>query len=120
VESPPAAQAPAQKREEAKTANYGLGESYWRERARPWKEQLKEATENYERAQSNFKRKSEEVGQTNFSGRSRSQSKWDVMGLKRLDEEVKKYEAQMAEAKMMLEKISKEAQELNANPDWLK
>ena len=42
------------------------------------------------------------------------------MELKRLKEEVKKYEAQMSEANKMLEKISKELQEWKANPDWLK
>jgi hypothetical protein len=120
VGSPPAAQTPPQKSEEATTATYGLGESYWRDKVRPWKDQLGEATENYEKAQRNFTRKSEEMSKTNFYGRSRSQTKWDVMELKRLDEEVKKYEAQMSEANSMLEKISKEAQEWKANPDWLK
>ena len=120
VEGPLPAQTSPQKSEDAKTVTYGLEESYWREKARPWKEKLGEATENYEKAQRNFTRKSEELSQTNFYGRSRSQTKWDVMELKRLNEEVKKYEAQMAEANKMLEKISKEAQEWKANPDWLK
>ncbi len=120
LEDPPSAQAPPQKSEDAKAVMYGLGESYWREKARPWKEQLGEATENYEKAQRNFTRKSEELSQKNFYGRSRSQTKWDVMELKRLKEEVKKYEAQMSEANKMLEKISKELQEWKANPDWLK
>jgi hypothetical protein len=37
-----------------------------------------------------------------------------------LKEEVKKYEAQIVEANEMLRKLSKEAEEAKANPDWLK
>jgi hypothetical protein len=101
------------------TDNYGRGEAWWRDKVRPWKEKLKEATEKYEEAQKNFIKKSEELSQTNFFGRSRSQTKWDVMELKRLDEEKKKYEAQMAEANEMLAKLKKEAEETNADPAWL-
>ena len=113
-------QAPPQETGEVTTDIYGRDEAWWRDKVLPWKEKLKEATENYEKAQTNFTKKSEELSQTNFSGRSRSQSKWDVMELNRLNEEKKKYEAQIAEANEMLQKLSKEANESNANPDWLK
>jgi len=36
------------------------------------------------------------------------------------DQERKKYEAQISEAKEMLERLSKEAEEAKANPEWLK
>ena len=110
---------PSGKEEEMIRDNYGRGEAWWRDKVRPWKEKLKEATEKYEEAQKNFTKKSEELSQTNFFGRSRSQSKWDAMELNRLNEEKKKYEAQMAEANEMLEKLKKEAKETKADPAWL-
>ena len=113
-------QAPPQGTGELKTDIYGRDEAWWRDKVRPWKEKLKQATEDYENAERNFTKKSEELSQTNFYGRSRSQTKWDVMDLNRLNEEKKKYEAQVAEANEMLEKLSKEADESKANPDWLK
>ena len=99
--------------------SYGRGEAWWRDKVRPWKEKLKEATEKYEEAQKNFTEKAEELSQTNFYGRSRSQTKWDVMKLNRLNEEKKKYEAQMTEANEMLGKLKKEAEETKADPAWL-
>ena len=117
-QAPP--QAPPEEAGEVKTDIYGRDEVWWRDKVLPWREKLREATENYEKAQRDFAKKSEEISQTNFAGRSRSQSKWDVMDLNRLNEEKKKYEAQIAEANEMLEKLSKEADESKANPDWLK
>ena len=111
---------PSGKEEEVRTNIYGRDETWWRDKVRPWKEQLKEATENYEKAQKNFTKKAEELSQTNFYGRSRSQTKWDVMELNRLNEEKKKYEAQITEANEMLNKLSREAKETKADPDWLK
>jgi hypothetical protein len=110
---------PSDKDDEMITDSYGRGEAWWRDKVRPWKEKLKEATEKYEEAQKNFTRKSEELSQTNFFGRSRSQTKGDVMELNRLNEEKKKYEAQMAEANEMLGKLKKEAEETKADPAWL-
>jgi hypothetical protein len=112
-------QATPQKIEEAKTDIYGRDEAWWEEKVQPWKERLNEATENYEKAQLIFTKKAEELSKTNFYGRSRSQTKWDVMELNRLNEEKKKYEAQINEANEMLEKLSKEAKETRADPTWL-
>jgi len=117
---PTQALTPSGKEEEIRTDIYGRDETWWRDKVRPWKEQLKEATENYEKAQKNFTKKAEELSQTNFYGRSRSQTKWDVMELNRLNEEKKKYEAQITEANEMLNKLSREAKETKADPDWLK
>jgi hypothetical protein len=117
--TPPQARIPSGKEEEVRTDVYGRDEAWWRDKVQPWKEKLREATENYEKAQRNFTKKAEELSQTNFYGRSRSQTKWDVMELNRLNEEKKKYEAQVAEANEMLEKLSKEAKESKADPAWL-
>lgn len=117
---PTSPQTPPLKEEETGKDIYGRDEEWWQDKVRPWKEKLKEATEKYEEAQNNFTKKSEELSQTKFYFRSRSQTPWDVMELNRLNEEKKKYEAQIAEAKEMLGKLSKEAEESKANPGWLK
>ncbi len=98
---------------------YGRDEAWWREKVRPWKEKLKEATQKYEEAKRNYEKKADEVAQTNFAGRSRSQSKWDAMALNRLREEKEKYQAQITEANEMLEKLFREAEEAKADPGWL-
>jgi hypothetical protein len=119
--TPPAPQAVTggNEQEEIKKDIVGRDEAWWREKLRPWKEKLKEATEKYEEAQKTFTKKSEELSQTKFYFRSRSQTPWEVMELNRLNEEKKKYEAQMAEANEMLEKLKKEAEETKADPAWL-
>ena len=120
VTTSPQVQAPPQPVEERSTDILGRGEVWWQERARPLKEKLKEATEKYENAHNKFIKKAEEVSQTNFYGRSRSQTKWDVMDMNRLREEEKKYEVQVTEAKEMLERLTKEAEGAKADPEWLK
>ena len=116
---PPTVQQPLPQNVERDTDVYGRGELGWRERARPLKEKLREATENYENARQKFTKKAEEISQTSFYGRSRSQSKWDAMELNRLREEQKKYEVQVAEASEKLRALGKEAEEAKANPEWL-
>jgi hypothetical protein len=119
--SPPApsAQASPPKVDEAETDIYGRNEAWWREEIHLLREKLNKATGNFEKAQKNFEKKAEKMSKTNFYGRSRSQTKWDVMELNRLNEEKKKSEVQMNEAKEQLEKLSKEAQEAKADPSWL-
>jgi uncharacterized protein YaaN involved in tellurite resistance len=51
---------------------------------------------------------------------SRTQYKTKIIELDRLNEELKKYEDRITGTKEMLEKISREARETEANPDWLK
>jgi len=116
---PPRVQEPSQKGEERTTDTYGRGEGWWRDRAHPLKEKLREATENYQNSHKNFIKKAEEISRTNFYGRSRSQTKWDTMELNRLREEEKKYEVQIAEANEKLGRLAKEAEEAKANPEWL-
>ncbi len=110
-------QATPQKMEEAKTDIYGLGETYWKERIRPWKERLNEATANYEQARQNFMESAEELSQRRYG--SPTQYKTNIMQLDGWREEMMKYQARMAEAQEMLAKISKEAEEAKADPTWL-
>lgn len=106
-----------QEGKEIKTDIYGRDENWWREKVRPLKKRLNEATENYENQRNKFMGKT-----TEFSGRfgSRTQYKMNVRELNRINAEMNKYESQVVEAKEMLEKLSKEAEESKANPDWLK
>lgn len=117
--TPPQARIPANEEEEIRKDIYGRDEAWWRDKVRPWKEKLKEATEKYEEVQKNFTKKAEDLSQTKFLYRSRSSTPWEVSELNRLSEEKKMYEAQIAEANEMLEKLSKEAQESKADPAWL-
>ena len=114
--SPPTSpQTPSPKEEETGKDVYGRDEAWWQDRVRPWKEQLKDATENLEKAQKKFAEKTVEMGRKGLVSRARYQTEAE-----KYNEEKMKYEAQIAEAKEMLEKFSKEAQEAKANPDWLK
>jgi hypothetical protein len=97
---------------------FGLGEAYWRDRVRPWKEKLAEASVNYERVSKQYMERSDQLSQRRFG--SRTQYKMDIIELDKLNEEKKRYEAQIKEANDMLNKISKEAEEARADPEWLK
>ncbi len=99
-------------RERKETDIYGRDETWWRERVRPWIEQLREATQNLEIAKNEFAQKTVEMGRKGLVSRARYQTEAE-----KYDRERKKYEAQIAEAKEMLEKLSKEAEEAKANPD---
>ena len=115
---PPVQKVTPQKREGNKTDIYGLGEAYWREKVRPWNEFLKAAEANYDRAHEKFMKKAMELSRMRFA--SRGQHRIKIIELDNAKEEMVKYADQIAEAKEALAKISKEAQETKANPDWLK
>lgn len=118
MEGPAASKAPLEKKEGASTDIYGRDEIWWREKVRPWKEQLKQATVNYETADKRYSERLQEL-----SGKeqlSRTQHKMSITELHSLKEEKMKYKAQIDEANEMIEKLSKEASEAKANPDWLK
>ncbi len=108
---------PQKEIEERSRDRYGQGENYWKERVRPWKERLREAQKNYEIANKKYLEKSEELSRRKFG--SRTQYKMDIIELDKLNEERKRYQAQITEANEALKKISKEAEEAKANPDWL-
>ena len=110
-------QATPKKIEEAKAGIYGLGETYWRERVRPWKDQLKEATENYERVHKKFMESAEALSQRRYG--SRTQIKMNIIELDRLNMERMGYEAQIEEAREKLARISNEAKESGVDPEWI-
>ena len=110
-------QADSQKGQDVNVDIYGRDETWWKERVRPWREQLKGAVTNYEKAQKKFVKSAEELSETRFG--SRTQVKMDIIRLDMLKGEVMKYEAQIAEARGMLERISEEARESRADPEWI-
>src|SRR4030043_91151 len=118
--SPPVQKMIPPKREQTKAYTYGQDEAYWRGKVRPWKEFLKAAETNYERAHEKFMDKAMEFSRGRFGTWSRTQYKMNIIELDKLKEEMIKYADQIGEAKEALEKISKEAREAKANPDWLK
>ncbi len=109
-------QATPQKIEEPKTDIYGLSEIWWREKAHPWKEQLKEATANYETTNMKIIERAEALSRKHWSP---TQYKMNIVDLEKLKEERLKYQAQIAEATERLERISKEAVEAKADLNWL-
>ena len=109
---------PLQESEETKTDIYGRDETWWSERVSTWKGRLKEATVNYESVNEKFMGKEGELSRIKYG--SKSQHRVIIQELDRLKEEMMKYKAQIAEANEMLKKLSKEAEESRANPDWLK
>lgn len=101
--------------EKKETDKYGRDEAWWREKVSPWKKQLKEATQGLEEVQKRFSERTAEMRRKGLVSRARYQTEAE-----KYDREKKKYEAQIAEAREMLEKLSKEAEESNANLEWLK
>lgn len=118
VGTPAPPQTTPQKIEEAKADIYGRDETWWRDKVRPWKERLIEATANHERAHEKFMKKAEELSMRRYG--SPTQYKGNIIELDRLKEEMMKYQTQIDEANEMLNKLSREAEESKANPDWLK
>ena len=107
----------APQKEEFKKDILGLGEEWWREKVRPWEGQLEEASENYRAANEEFLKESDKLILRKFG--SHQQFKSTIIGMDRIKEERAKYEAKVIEAEGMLEKISRQAEESTADPDWL-
>jgi chorismate mutase len=107
----------APKKEEIKKDIFGLGEEWWREKQRPWERQLREVSENYEAANQEFLNKSDDLILRKFG--SHQQFKSTIIGMESIREERAKYDAKVVEAEKMLEKISREAEESQADPTWL-
>jgi hypothetical protein len=97
----------------------GRGEEWWRTRAKELNEKLLNANQNYDTAYAAWKAKEKEL----------EESKYKVKSLRRklkaenklLEDKVKELERQKEEARNMLEKVlPKEAEQFNADPDWIK
>ncbi len=111
-------QTPLQKGEEVKSDLYGRDEAWWRDKVRSWKDRIKAATASYESVHKKFMEKEGELSRIKYG--SKSQHRIIIRELDQLKEEMMRYEAQIAEANETLKKLSKEAEESKANPDWLK
>ncbi len=113
----PAASAPAPQKEAVKLDRYGQGEDYWRSKALPWKKQLKEATEACEITN---KKINEIVEEQSGKFLTPTQFKMQRSETRQLLDDKAKCEAQTKEANEMLEKLAKQAEEANADPEWVK
>ncbi len=113
----PRAATPVDEPGEIRKDIYGRDETWWQGKVRPWKEQLKEATDKYEAAEKKYSEKSDELSRRRFG--SSTQYKMNIIELDKLREEKEKYQARISEANQMLEKLSKEARETKADPAWL-
>jgi len=101
----------------SKKETYGLGPTYWREKARPWNEQLNDATANLDAVNKKIVEKSETISRKYWSP---TQYKMNMVELEELKEERSKYQAQIDEANEMLRKLAREAADEGADPQWIK
>lgn len=106
-------------KEKIRTDLYGRDETWWKEKIRPWKEQLKAATENYEVARQALVKQEEGLGPFKWGRLSLTQYQMISSRTVELSGQMAKYEAQIVEAEGMLEKLSRDAQETRADPAWL-
>ena len=104
--------------EEKTTDIYGIGEDWWRERVRPWKERWEELDASYGNAEKNFMEKAEDLSKRRYGNRHTIKAK--IIELDRANKEALKYQAQIAENEEVLERISKDADESMADPEWIK
>jgi len=104
--------------EQETTDIYGIGEDWWRERVRPWKERRDELDARYENAEKKFMEKAEDLSRRRYGNRHSIKAK--IIELDRANKEALNYQAQVAENERGLERISKDAEESMADPEWLK
>jgi chromosome segregation ATPase len=103
-----------------KTDIYGRDETWWKEKVRPWEEQLEEATQNYEKASDAIVKQLEGLGPFRWGGLSLTQYQMISSRLTDLYARMAKYQTEISETKRMLAKLSKEAKETKADPSWFK
>jgi chromosome segregation ATPase len=103
----------------SKTDIYGRDETWWKENVRPWKEQMKEATQNYDEACDAFVKQLERLGPFRWGRLSLTQYQMISSRLTELSGRMAEYQTQISEAKSMLTKLSREAKETKADPAWL-
>jgi DNA repair exonuclease SbcCD ATPase subunit len=115
----PAQEIASNEKEEINTDLYGRDKTWWREKISPWKEQLKEASKNYERVQEEFIKQGGELGPFRWGGLSLTQYQFISLRLNGINDQMARYQAQIAEANEMLGKLSREATETKADPAWL-
>jgi len=103
---------------EKDTDIYGMGEEWWRDRVRPWKEKLEELKARYENAERIFLERGEDLSRRGFGNRHTIKAK--ILELDWANEDVLKYQDGIAENEEVLERISKDAEESRADPEWIK
>ncbi len=104
-------------RELIKRDVFGLGEEWWRGKARPWEEQLKEGMDKLEVVKKEFMEESEKLILRKYG--SHQQFKSTSLDLDRIKGYKSKYRAQITEAKDLLKKLTKDAEESNTDPGWV-
>ena len=104
----------------AKTDIYGRDEAWWRWQMFAKKGELKEAVQNYERAHEKYMKKVESLGPSRFAGLSLTQYQMMASGLEILNDDMVKYQERMTEINDSIRKLTKEAEESNADPEWLR
>jgi len=97
---------------------HGMGEDWWRDRVRPWKEKLDDLKARYETAEKIFEERAEDLSRRGFGNRQTIKSK--IIELDASKQDVLKYQGEIAETEETLDRISKDAEESKADPDWLK
>lgn len=102
-----------------KTDIYGRDETWWKEKVRPWKEQLWQATGSYEQAFDAFVEQLERLGPFRWGGLSLTQYQMISSRLTVLRGRMDQYQTQISDAKRMLARLSEEAKESKADPAWL-
>jgi chromosome segregation ATPase len=117
--SRPAQEIAPTEREDLNTDLYGRNKTWWREKVSPWKEQLKEATKNYERVREEFIKQGGELGPFRWGRLSLTQYQFISLRLNDLNDQMARHQVQIAEANEMLGNLSREAKETKADPAWL-
>ncbi len=97
---------------------YGIGEDWWRERVRPWRERQEELNASYENAEKKLMEQSGDLSKRGFGNRHTIKAK--IIELDRANKDVLNYQTEMRENDRELERISRDAEESMADPDWLK
>ena len=108
---------PSENMEGPKTDIYGMGPDYWKDKVRPSEQKLKEAQDNIQAVDAKIQDRIDAL-----SGRFLSHTQYNMnsIQLQALRAEKVKYEAQENEAKEMLQRITKEAEEAKSDPSWLR
>jgi hypothetical protein len=97
---------------------YGIGEDWWREKVRPLRKKLEELNVSYENAEKKFMEMTEDLSKRGYGNRHTIKAK--IIKLDRANKEALKYQDEIAKNDEELERISRDAEESMADPDWLK
>ena len=102
-----------------KTDIYGRDETWWKDKVRPWKEQLEEGKQGYEEASDAFVGQLGRLGPFRWGGLSLTQYQMISSRLTALSGRMTQYQTEISEAQDMLARLSEEAKEAKADPTWI-